>query len=222
MKIVLSDVDYVFDCGKDKCCSIVIENQRLFYKVIADITAQTEGNDGDTVLSEDNKILAINKYGEIITQFIPFDMNTKTLVSKISSRIQKLAVADVNYMRTEELLAEWEKYLMELSIGMVGGIEFNKITTESLIKASGVHIDDLYDSLGEKLIDYFELVQEYDAKKLFVLVNLRSYISDAEMEEFLRSVLDRNIQILLLEGTERPLLENEERYIIDDNFCIIC
>ena len=222
MNIILPGVDKVFDCNKQKCCSLVVENQKLLYDMITDITIQIQGNDGNTVLSEDNKLLSISKSVEIISQFIPFEMNTKTLVSKISSQMQKLAVADMNYMKTQEILAHWEKYLLELSIEMVGGIEFNKITAESLIKAAGIHIDDVYDSLGEKLLDYFELVQEYDAKKLFVLVNLRSYMPDLEMEKFFKEILDRNIQIFLLESAERPLLKEEERYIVDDNLCVIC
>ena len=35
---------------------------------------------------------------------------------------------------------------------------------ETLIKAVGICVDDDYDNLGEQLLDYFELVQEYDGK----------------------------------------------------------
>ena len=32
------------------------------------------------------------------------------------------------------------------------------------VKAVGICVDDDYDNLGEQLLDYFELVQEYDGK----------------------------------------------------------
>ena len=110
---------------------------------------------------------------------------------------------------------------MELSMEMVGNFEFPKISADSLIKAAGVQVENSYDSLGEQLLDYFELVQEYDMKKLFVLVNLRSYLSDEEMNLFLEGILNRRIEVLLLESTERKMLEYEERYIVDRDLCVI-
>lgn len=222
MNIILPQIDYVFDCSGDRCSSIIIENQNAFYNIVTDICNQTAGEEGQSVLSEDNKILSIAKYTELISQFVPFDINQKNLLTKITARMQHIAVDESHYMRTNELMGLLERYFMELSVEMVGNLDFPKVTADAMIKASGIHIDDLYDNLGEKLLDYFELVQEYDERKLFVLVNVRSYISDAEMKVFLESVLAREIQILMLEGSEHSLLENEKRHIVDADMCVIC
>lgn len=222
MKIILPQIDYVFDCSGDGCSSIIIENQNAFYNIVADICNQIAGEEGQSVLSEDNKTLSIAKYGELISQFVPFDINQKNLLTKITTQMQHIAVDESHYMRTNELMGMLERYFMELSVEMVGNLDFQKVTADAMIKASGVHIDDIYDNLGEKLLDYFELVQEYDERKLFVLVNVRSYISDAEMKLFLESVLAREVQILMLEGSEHSLLEKEKRHIVDADMCVIC
>ncbi len=222
MKIILPQIDYVFDCCGDRCNSIIIENQNAFYNIVADICNQIAGEEGQSVLSEDNKTLSIAKYGELISQFVPFDINQKNLLTKITTQMQHIAVDESHYMRTNELMGMLERYFMELSVEMVGNLDFQKVTADAMIKASGVHIDDIYDNLGEKLLDYFELVQEYDERKLFVLVNVRSYISDAEMKLFLESVLAREVQILMLEGSEHSLLEKEKRHIVDADMCVIC
>ena len=125
-------------------------------------------------------------------------------------------------METREMLGKWEQYLMKLSLDMVGTFGFSKISIETLIKAAGICVEDDYDNLGEQLLDYFELVQEYDGKKLFILVNLRSYLSDAEMNLFLQNIVERDIQILILESSEHPILEWECRHIVDADFCILC
>lgn len=83
------------------------------------------------------------------------------------------------------------------------------MSIESLIKATGPEIADDYDSLSEKLIDYFELVKEYDRNKLFVLLNLRSFLAIEELQTFINEVLMRNIQILLIDSREYPLLEKK-------------
>lgn len=222
MKIILPQVDYVFDCGQDKCCSIVLEKQELFYRVLEDLAHQIQGEEGTSVLSEEGKLLSFAKNGELLSQFIPFDMNKKALLTKITAKLNQLAVTEQFYERTQELLAEWEKYLMELSLELVGSFEFSKISADSLLKAAGLHIDDMYDNLGEELLDYFELVQEYEGRKLFVLVNLRSYMSDEDMEEFMENILARGIQLLMLEGAERKPLQSEKRYIVDADLCLIC
>lgn len=221
MKIILPEIDYVFDCGQEKCTCIIVENQKLLYKILEDLSVQMAGESGKTVVSEENITLGIGKYCELISQFAPFDINRKNLLTKVGTRMHQLAVADEHYLKIQEILAGWERYLMELSMEMVGNFEFPKISADSLIKAAGVQVENSYDSLGEELLDYFELVQEYDMKKLFVLVNLRSYLSDEEMNLFLEGILNRRIEVLLLESTERKMLEYEERYIVDRDLCVI-
>lgn len=222
MRIILPEIDHVFECAGNKSCSIVIENQQVFYRIVLDLFQQIQGHEGLAVLSEENKVLSFAKYGELHSQFVPFDMNPKNLITKINARMQHLAVEEFHYVKTKELLSEWESHLMDLSMEMIGNFVFNKISPEVLIKSAGICIDDLQESLGEKLLDYFEVVQEYDAKKLFILVNLRSFMSDEEMEKFLESVLARKIQLLLLESSEHQVLEAEQRYIVDADLCVLC
>lgn len=222
MKIILSEIDHIFDCAGGRCCSIVIENQKLFYSVIRDIFNQVQGEEGISVLSEDNKVLPMAKHIELLTRFVPFDMNQKSFITKMTTRMQNIAVDESHYLETKEMIGKWEQYLMKLSLDLVGAFEFSKISIETLIKAAGIRVDDDYDNLGEQLLDYFELVQEYDGKKLFILVNLRSYLSDAEMNLFLQNIIERDIQILILESSEHPILECECRHIVDADFCILC
>lgn len=222
MKIILPHVDYVFECTDEKMCSIVIENQKLLYTIICDILRQVQGDDGETVLSENNQAIAMSKYAELITQFTPFEINHKNLFNKVVSEMQKIAVDELHYMKTQQIVSEWERYLIDLSTGMVGNLNFSKALADTLIKSAGIEFEDMYESLAEKILDYFELVEEYDKKKLFIMVNLRSYLSDEEMKMFMRDVLARKIQVLLIESSERSVLDEEKRYIVDADLCVIC
>ena len=67
-----------------------------------------------------------------------------------------------------------------------------------------------------------ELVREYDSERIFIMLNLRSYISDNEMNKFVNDVVVRGYKLLMLENTEYPIIEHEKRYIIDADKCIIC
>ena len=46
------------------------------------------------MLSEDNKVLPMAKYIELITRFVPFDMNQKNLITKMTTRMQNIAIDD--------------------------------------------------------------------------------------------------------------------------------
>ena len=159
---------------------------------------------------------------EMISQFIPFDMNQKSLLTKIMGEMQKHAVNEEHFLQTTALLTEWEKYLLDLSMEMTGSINFSKINAESLIKSSGVELDNSYESLGEKLLDYFELVEVYERKKLFILVNLRSYLSETEMAQFVKSVIAHQYEILLVDAVDFPVLKGEQRHIVDADQCVLC
>lgn len=136
--------------------------------------------------------------------------------------MQKLAMDEGHYYQTNELITLLESYLLDLSVELTGDIEFSKITWENIIKAAGVEFADNYDSLAEKILDYMELVREYDSEKMFITLNLRSYISDDEMNKFVNDVVARGYKLLMLENNEYPIIEHEKRYIIDADKCIIC
>ena len=48
--------------------------------MIRDIFNQVQGEEGISVLSEDNKVLPMAKHIELLTRFVPFDMNQKSLI----------------------------------------------------------------------------------------------------------------------------------------------
>ena len=127
MKIILSEIDHIFDCAGGRCCSIVIENQKLFYSVIRDFFNQVLGEVGRSVLSEDNKVLPMAKHIELLTRFVPFDMNQKNLITNMTTRMQNIAVDESHYLETKEMLGKSEQYLIKLSLDLVGAFGLSNI-----------------------------------------------------------------------------------------------
>lgn len=222
MKMILKGIDQVFDCSTGKVCSVIIENQNMFLDIITDINHQIEGNEGVSVLSENNIVLKMSKYAEQLAQFVPFDLNKKALLNKIMLCMQKIAADEDHLAQVNEVLAAWEKLCIDIEFEIPINVEFTKINIETLIKAAGVMIKDDYDCLTEKLLDYMQLVETFENEKLFIFVNLRSFINDNEMQRFVDSVVMRGYRILLLDGGEHKVLNHEKRYVIDEEMCEIC
>ena len=71
------------------------------------------------------------------------------------------------------------------------------------------------------MADYIELIGEFDRPRLFVTVNMRSFVADDEMELFARTVVGHGYHVLGIESREHPLLSAEKRVIVDADLCEI-
>ena len=83
----------------------------------------------------------------------------------------------------------------------------------------GVHLRDEYDDPLERLMDYLELVRDFDRDKLFVLVGLRGFFADAAVESFLKTALDHGVRLLLLDCVDREKIQHENRLTVDKDLC---
>lgn len=221
MKFVFSGISLpiVFDEGVVN--SLVIENQRLLYSLIEDISNQLNGSDGDAVLSRDNVPVDISKNLELITSFIPFEVNKKALVNKIISAFEKTALNEAYYMRTSQLTADLERLVSDIAFDFPCEVECDAVAPSALFKAAGLRVSESYSDPLEKILDYMELVREFDRDKLFAFVNMRAFFSDERMEIFIESVIDHKFNVLLVDSSEHERLNNERRLIIDADLCEI-
>ncbi len=107
------------------------------------------------------------------------------------------------------------------SIPLPGDICFENLSVGSLIKSAGLSVRSGQGLCGS-ILDYFELVREYDREKLFITLNLRSVVPDGEAELFLDSVLLHGYNLLMIESADLPRLKKEARYTVDRDLCEIC
>lgn len=200
----------------------VIENQRLFRSLICDLRSAAEGYDSDLVLSKNERVIDISKNVELLTDFIHFDINQRPLLNKIASELEKIAVSSEHYIKTQELLAEIDRGISEWAFQFPCDIVSSKISVSTLIKAAGIELRDEYDGHTgeiEKIIDYMELVREFDRDKLFVTVNMRTFFRDDDIQEFLKTVVSHEFKVLMLESQAYTVLEFEKRTTIDPDLC---
>ena len=64
-----------------------------------------------------------------------------------------------------------------------------------------------------------ELVRELDKDRLFIMINMRTYFSDEEMNIFIESACLHDFKILLLESTSFARLKNIQRFTVDEDLC---
>ena len=63
--------------------------------------------------------------------------------------------------------------------------------------------------------------REYLGKRLFITVNLRSYLGAQETSALFRSTILQKLSMFCIENREYPRLSQEKRIVIDEDACVI-
>jgi len=221
MKLVFPELSRPIEFKEDKVQVLVLEAPTLFRSVIADIYKQCAGEGGVCVLSEKDTPIPFSKNAEIISSFIPFELNRKTLLNKIISAMEKISVNERFFLQTSEVLSSVERLVSDISYELSGEFECEKISTASLLKAVGIRIHEEPELSLSKVLDYMELVREYDREKLFIFVNLHSYFAVKEINAFYSTLLSHKYKALLIESHEHKRQPSEEIRTIDVDLCEI-
>lgn len=200
---------------------LIIENRKMFFNVVNSMASQTNGLNGNCVLSVSDKPVEFSKYADLTVQFAPFEINRKNLITKLYSALEEKAMISENFIKTQELLRKLEEYMIYLSEDFPFEINCRKLSVAPIIRALSPEIEEGDKSVIEKIFAYMELVRELDRDKLFIMVNMRSYFSDTEMENFTESISLHDFKVLLVENSESKILKHTKRYIIDNDLCEI-
>jgi len=222
MMIAYPAADICCEIREDKIRTIVIENQHMFYNMISDIRSQLDGNNGKVVLSEDHTPLDMRKTADLLTQFVPFTVNQKELITKLYAALKKKAINEKMYQYTQEIYGYIGEFLYQLIEDEENELDITipeDIT--GILKAFDVRFDDSELTLPEKLLEYMISTNEFKGERLFITVNLRSYLTDKETEELFQSLLLKKIHLMCIESADHPRLINEEVIIIDKDMCVI-
>ena len=200
----------------------IIESPELFTKYLCELCSQVNGSEGLFVLSEEDKELSISKVVEIISNPLTIDINDKKILTKIYNELQSLANDETMYLRTREIVSALQEYFYELEHNYETTLVIDEdIELPALFRVLGVKTES--DSLDffEKLIQYIKIQNVILNKKLIVLVNIRSFLTNEQLEQLFLFMCHNEIKLLLYESIQRDFTESTKKYIIDVDQCEI-
>lgn len=199
---------------------LVIENQDLFTAFISDVNDQINGLEGRTVMSLDNNPVKISSNLEMISQYIPFDINTRTLITKLHKKFEDYTFNEKYFLQSNKLQQKIIEYLFMLSGELDFDVEFNnELNLINLFKAVELKFNENYNSISEQIIEYMKIDKYFNSDKCYILVNIRDYINDNEIDEFYKLILYNKIKVLIISGGDHPKSEYEEKHLIDFDLC---
>lgn len=221
MKMVYHSMQNHIMVNPGHITSVVVENPDYYYEMLWNLARQIKGEAGDWVISEDDVPQSVNKKIELIKDMVDFEINKKALLTKIISSCEKTALDEIHIDKTMQLLASIEQYMEMLRENYDIDLNYDKITIAQLLKTVGITINMSSDKPLEILYSYMKLVREFVGEKIFVFVNLRSFVSAHDFREFVRTITYHGYQVVFFENKEYPRVQDENRIIIDYDLCEI-
>ena len=221
MKFCHPEIESVLDTENGYYNTLVIEEQNFFTNLLRELNEQIQGSSGLAILSRGDVPVPMEKNAVVIDTFVPFDLNSKQLLSKIAAAMAQRAIAPENFEKTSSMLSAVELWLDDIAMDFPCDIVFSAISPASVIKSAAPEIRSDTDSVAEKVLDLIQLTEEFDRERLFFTVNMRSYVRDEDMELFVETILSHGYHVIGIESTARPPLTKEKRVIIDADLCEI-
>lgn len=218
MKITAMDYDIQIDLKMNKINVIVIESPILFRKFLLDLEELWKGKTCGIVVSEDDKIVKLKEYMDILNSPLYIDINVKKVINKLYSNLKEKAYDEEHYEKTMRLQSEIMKYLYELEEDSEYILSINDMDVLGIFKGFGVEIEES-EELIEKLDVYIKTISRLLKSKLLVVVNFSSYFSQDEINMLQKTAMYEEIILLFIESCDK--INSKNKIIIDKDQCRI-
>lgn len=221
MKFSCFDMGLEVELCENSVNVLVIENPSFFSELLERLMKQKVGEDAGILFAENADRLQMSKFVEIIHTPMLIELNSKRILNymyKELGDICDLFYADekqkINTMIVDLLdkVAEKEMYPITFNLNT----EFS-----ALLKLYDVRLDYQNESLLEKLLDSIKLEKMLCGTRIIILVNIKSFFSVEQLIELYKCAIFNKVQLILLEATQKEIIQYEKCCIIDKDRCYI-
>ena len=194
--------------------SLIIENKKLYRKVIEDLINNIIIDDGNIILSKNNKLIVPEKEIFVFSDYFNFDVN-KFVLNKYYKELKNLSENDFfdETLEIKEVLRNYVTKLVEneYSIKLEEDLDISQI-----LKAFSIKFERSEDLLLN-LFEWLKILNEVLGYEIFFFINLENFLSDDELVEFSKFILYNKYKVVFLENFNRNRLFDDDNLIIIDN-----
>ena len=220
-KLVYGKYDISMSLEENSVNELIIENPRVLAEMVQELTAQTEGAEGGFTLSEDGKLLSIEKNLVFIKDPFSVDVNQRKLLVKLYGELEEYT-KDVLFLEGEDFFHAYIRYMDGVceKSGLFLTYE-EQPKAEDIFKLAKLRIDCQAESLVEQIAEYLRVWAELLHQEVFIFLNLKLFLTKEELESLYQECFYRKVQIILIEAVFTEKILQEKIYLIDKDKCII-
>ncbi len=200
----------------------VIESPRIFASVLQELNQQVQGEEGRFVLSADDKIIRLDKTAEIFWNPFSININDRKILNRLHAQLGESSVSEDMYLHTQTLVAALQAYMVKLEEQCPYMLRWNQeMEAEKLFKFMGVCLEDCSENFMENIEQFLRIAPDLLHTCLLILVNFSSYMTIEQKAALQKAAMYQEVSLLFLENKQRPFLNGERWYIIDEDGCEI-
>lgn len=176
----------------------------------------------DFELIEKFEKLNLSKNTNLIFDLFNLEANASKILKKLYSELEEDVNSEEMYPRKVEMESVIINIMDDLIYRSRFSLTVGDLNYQTLFRACSVEFDYDHSSLVERLIEYMEVASELLGIKLFVIVNLDSFLSAEELNELKKYLCYNGIKVLALQNNiSRRVDSNENLRILDQDLCEI-
>lgn len=212
----------IFETGK--AVEWIIESPVSFSIYVQQLYKQIHGEEGEFILSDDDKILSLEKTAELIIDPFLLDFQNRQIQKTLYTELYELAVSSELFQQTQEIRTNLQKYFIDIEYASRYDLKIDdNIDIMAMLKAVGVQLDyGNEENLFERLVSYLKVLSELLKKKLVILVNSQSYLQKEQIDQIVEFCMYHEISLLMIESVQRGYSEKRNYCIIDQDDCCVC
>lgn len=221
MRIIYSKYGIDLYLEENKITTIVIENPSVMSEVIRDISRQTNGEDGEWILSDPDKIFSVEKCSIFLDNPLMVNSNEKRILTRLYKELSEQA----NTLMYEEY-TQINSYIVSFLERLLDTVPYHldmevDMDLIGILKLYGVKIESDGVSVLEALLDYLRALSCICNIHVVFILNVKQFLTIEEVQQLYEFCFYEKIYIINLEGQKNYNLKHEKCVIIDKDLCII-
>lgn len=200
MKMVWSRYGLELQLCENQISTIVMETPLVFTQFLQTIIRQIEGEEGDLLLSEGDKIFTFSKNVVLIDNPLMINCNEKRIISKIHKELgnivntemyEKYSMLNTEIVKFVEIAMDTVPYHLEMDY---------QVDVTELLKTYNVKIATEETDPLEKLIDYLRALHAICNIKIVIVLNLKQFFTEEQVKQVYEFCFYEKIFLINMEG----------------------
>ena len=199
-----------------------MEHPLLYRTLVAELIAQSEGETGRFLLTENYEEKSIGKYLSIIHGPFQLCENDHKMRTALYKFLEK-EVQTLDFECYKEVESKIFQFLQHVNMQSAYPLTMaDSIGMTEIFKLGQLQLALTKDSVPERLYEYICALHRLAGAQCVVMYNARNIFTNTEAEVFSKEISEQEISVLFLERSVPPVVTKYEKlYIVDQDLCEI-
>lgn len=199
MKLLEREIGLEVELKENMTSVIVLEDITIRRSLLEELYSQIVGKEGNWLLVENEKAYELAKHAELILEPFSLQLNNKKMKTKLYQDIKEIA-NDCLGLQGLEVHSYICSYIENLLEKIDYPVKYkNEWNILEILRAYSVEMEENHDDVGEKLYDYIKLMNQVCGSKIFIVLNLKMYLTEDQLIELYKLARYIKIQLVLIE-----------------------